>query len=331
MPCAFMRFGRIAFAMTLIGVAAAMPVATAQPSASTDGTSGAPLRIVVPFPPGTSLDILARDLAKRLQTPLGRPVFVENKAGAGGNLGTESVVQSAPDGSTILLTAHNPITINPLIYEKLKFNPLTDLVPIANLVQGGYLLATGPTSTFHTVAELITAAKQKPGALSYASYGFGSMAHICMEQFQRITGTQFQHVPYKGPFAPDLMGGVVDVAFENLTPSIQLVQTKRITALAVTHKRVRPLPDTPAISEAIPSFECYSWVGVFAPKGTSAAFQQKLSDEITRIAQSPSYTEMADVLGGVPAPMAQKQFIGFVKADAEKWKKLVPSLNIKLD
>lgn len=323
-PTPGLRLGAIALA---IG-ASALGSAHAQtaPAASTT-----PLRIVVPFPAGTALDVLARDLSNRLPPVLGRPVIVDNRTGAGGNIGTEHVAHAAPDGATVLLTAHANITINPLIYNKLNFDPLKDLIPLASLSQGGYLLGARPDTPYRTVADLVAAAKKKPDGLTYGSYGYGTMAHICMEQFQQATGTKLQHVPYRGPMAPDLMAGHVDVAFENLAPSVQLVNTQKMAAIAVTHTRVTPLPNVPALSEAVPNFQCVSWVGVFAPKGTAPAVQKQLAEEITKIVRSPAYTQMTDMLGGVPAPMDQKTFTAFVNADADKWRKLIPPLNIKLD
>lgn len=316
---------------TLHGLRATALLVVAASAAHAQAPAGAPLKIVVPFPAGTALDGLARDLANRLAQVLQRPTLVENRAGAGGNIGTEHVVNSPPDGATLLLTANANITINHLIYEKLKFNPVTDLAPIASLSVGGYLLAAKPDTPYRTTASLIAAAKQTPDGLTYGSYGYGTMGHVCMEQFQLATGTKLRHIPYRAPFTSDLMAGNLDVAFENIAPSIQLVKTQKLAAIAVTHKRISPLPDVPAISEAVPNFECFSWAGVFAPKGTPVPVQQKLAEEITKIVRSPSYSKMTDILGGIPAPMEHKAFVEFVKADADKWLKLIPPLNIKLD
>jgi len=316
------------FALVTTCLTSLLPATQAQ---TAPPASSVPLRIVVPFPPGTAVDILARDLGNRLAPLLNRPVVIDNKAGAGGNIGTENAVHSPPDGSTVLLTVNTTININPLIYTNLKYNPAVDLVPIASLSKSGYLLAAGPKLPYRNVHDLIAAARQKPDTLTYASYGNGTMAHVCMEQFQAATGTQLRHVPFRGAFAPELMSGVVDVAFENLAPAIPLVKDQRLMPLAVTLARVDALPDVPAIKEEVPNFECYAWAGIFAPKGMPQALQKQLSEQITQIVRSPGYVALADRLGSIPAPMEQGDFVTFVRADAQKWKAIIPSLNIKLD
>ena len=331
MPFSVSRRTWSALVVLALGLLGTLRPAYAQNATGGAAAAGTPIRLVVPFPPGTALDMVARDIGALVSPALGRPVVVENRSGAGGNLGTEYVVNAAPDGSTLLLTAHNPITINPLIYTKLKHDPLTDLVPIASLTKGGYLLAGGQDLPYRSVADLIAAAKAKPDSITYASYGYGSMAHVCMEQFQLVTGTRMRHIPYRGAIAPDLIAGNVDIAFENLAPSIPLVKDRKLTPLAVTYARVKPLPDIPALSEVVPNFECVSWVGIFAPKGTPEPVQQLLWSELTKAVRSPTYLATSTMLGGVPSPMDQKQFAEFVKADAEKWCKLIPALNIKLD
>lgn len=324
------RRGVCSLAWTAAALLGLMSATHAQTTSATPASS-APLKLIVPFPAGTAVDILARDLGNRLQPILGRPIIVDNKAGAGGNIGTEAAIGVPADGSTLLLTVNTTININPLVYEKLRYKPDVDLLPIAALSKSGYLLAGGPNLPYRTVAELIKAAKEKPDAITYASYGYGTMAHVCMEQFQVVTGTKLRHVPFRGPFAPDLISGVVDVAFENLAPAIPMVKERKLTALAVTYKRVEALPQVPALSEAVSGFECYAWAGIFAPKGMPAALQRSLNEAITQVVRSPGYVGFSALLGGIPAPMELKEFVDFVKADAETWRKLIPPLNIKLD
>lgn len=319
------RMSRAWLALALLIGTCTNGVSAQQPPA------GPAVRLVVPFPAGTTIDILARDLAAKLPAALGRPVVVDNRAGASGNIGTDYVVNAPADGSTLLVTVHSSVTINPLIYEKLRFNPLVDLVPVANLITGGYLLAAGPKVPHRTVSELVAAGKQNPGAITYASYGYGSMAHICMEKFQASTGARFRHVPYKSAFMSDLLAGHVDIAFENIGAAIPQVEQKKLTPIALSHTRLQRLPGVAAVSEAVPGFECYAWVGVLAPKGLPAGTQRRLSDEINKIVRAQAFTTLAEGLGSTPAPMDVDQFGAFIRADADKWNKLIPPLNIKLD
>lgn len=290
-----------------------------------------PLRLVVPFPAGTTIDLLARELSTKLSPILGRPVVVDNRAGASGNIGTQHVVNSAPDGLTLLVTVHSSVTINPLIYQNLKFDPLKDLIPVANLITGGYLLV-GRDGLPRQADALVAAGTSNPEAITYASYGFGSMAHVCMEQFQATTGARFRHVPYKGAFISDLLAGHVDLAFENIATAAQHVPQKKLHPIALSYKRLdKLLPGVPAVSERYPGFECYAWVGVLAPKGVPAAIRQQLNQEINKIVNTPSFEALAETSGASPAPMSVPEFAQFIRADAEKWRKVIPPLNIRLD
>ncbi|MDB5872080.1 MAG: tripartite tricarboxylate transporter substrate binding protein [Ramlibacter sp.] len=313
---------------------AALPLAVALgafcPAGFAQQGQTGPIKFVVPFPAGTTIDVLARDLSVKLPAVLGRPIIVENRAGAGGNIGTEYVAGAPPDGSTFLVTVHSPLTINPMIYEKLRYNT-ADFVPIANLILGGYILVANNNTPYKTLADLIAAGKQKPDTITFASHGFGSMTHICMEQLEAATGARFRHVPYKNLFAGDMMSGVIDMGFDNLGSTIPNVNAKKLTPLALSYKRMTQLPGVPALSESVSGYECYSWVGVLAPKGTPIAIQRRMNEEINKIMATPAFGTLVETMGTTLAPTTLEQFAEFYKADADKWRKLIPPLNIKLD
>jgi len=288
------------------------------------------IKFVVPFPPGTTIDVLARDLSAKLPAVLSRPIVVENRAGAGGNIGTEYVAGAPPDGSTFLVTVHSPLTINPLIYEKLRYKT-TDFVPVANLITGGYILVANNNTPYKSLDELVAAGKQKPDTITFASHGFGSMTHICMEQLQAATGARFRHVPYKNLFAGEMMAGVIDMGFDNIGSTIPNVNAKKLTPLAFSYKRMSQLPGVPAVSDSVANYECFAWVGVLAPKGTPVAVVRRMNEEINKIMSTPAFAKLAENMGTSLAPTTIEQFAEFYMADAEKWRKLIPPLNIKLD
>ncbi|WP_077001817.1 tripartite tricarboxylate transporter substrate binding protein [Variovorax sp. KK3] len=308
----------------------ALTSALAASSAIAQQVASGPIKFVVPFPPGTTIDVLARDLSAKLPAVLGRPIVVENRAGAGGNIGTEYALGQPADGSTFLVTVHSPLTINPLIYEKLRYSP-NDFIPVTNLITGGYILVANNNTPYKSLAELVAAGKARPDQVTFASHGYGSMTHICMEQLQATTGARFRHVPYKNLYAGDMMAGVVDMGFDNIGSTTPNVNAKKLVPLALSYKRMPQLPGVPAVAESYAGYECFSWVGVLAPKGTPAAAVRQMNLEINKIMATPAFATLADTLGTHLAPTTVEQFTEFYKADIEKWRKLVPPLNIKLD
>ncbi len=289
-----------------------------------------PIKFIVPFPAGTTIDVLARDLSAKLPAVLGRPIVVENRAGAGGNIGTEYALTQPADGSTFLVTVHSPLTINTLIYDKIRYSA-NDFIPVTNIITGGYILVANNDRPYKSLADLVAAGKQRPDTITFASHGYGSMTHVCMEQLQATTGVKFRHVPYKNLFAGDMMAGTIDMGFDNIGSTTPNVQARKLTPLALSYKRMPQLQGVPAIAESSPGFECFAWVGVVAPKGTPMAAVRRMNEEINKIMATPEFGKLADTMGTHLAPTTVEQFAEFYKADIEKWRKLIPPLNIKLD
>ena len=311
-----------------IGVVALMlPDRTfAQTSSSSDV-----LKLVVPFPAGVTIDTLARSLAISLAQELGRPAIVDNRAGAAGNIGTEAVVNAKPDGNTLLVTVNSAITVNPFIYRNLKFDPTRDLLPVANLTVGGYVLVANPKLSYRTVSDLIKAAKAGPYSISFSSYGVGSNSHVCMEMLKAATGVRLRHVPYKSGSVNDLIGGHVGVGFENIASTVGFIKQSKLTVLALSDERLPLLPDVPAVAETLPGYACNAWVGVFAPKATPPAVLKQLSDAVVKVAGDTSFVEQATLLGNVSRPLGMEAFARLVKEDTERMRNVLMPLNIQAD
>ncbi len=313
-----------ALALTVAGMAQAQ--APAMPTAT-------PLRIIVPFAAGTPTDAIARTIGEGLARSMSRTVVVDNRPGAAGTIGTDAVVTAAPDGQTLLLTVNSPVTINPLLYTKLRHNPLKELAPVAMVASGGYLLVANPATGLRTVGDLIGAARVRPGKINYASYGPGSMSHMCAEIFQSMTQTRLYHVPYKSGSLTDILGGQVDIGFEPIGPAIGHVQSGKLEALGVTaSRRIAVLPQVPAIAEALPGFDCIAWVGVLAPAATPAATRTALAEKILAIASTPEFARLMRDVGGLAAqPAGEAQFAQAIQEDHEKWARITRPLAIRLD
>ncbi len=290
-----------------------------------------PVRIVAGFPAGGSVDFHARLIGQLLSERLGQQFIVENRPGAGGTLGTETVVRAAPDGYTLLLTAI-PDAINATLYDKLNFNFVRDIATVAGIIRGPQILVVHPAFAPRTVSEFIATIKVNPGKFNMASPGIGTPGHLAGELFKIIAGLHMQHVPYRGegPALTDLVGGQVQAMFTSAAPSIELIRTGKLRAIAVTTAmRLAALPDVPTIGESIPGYEMSTWAGVGAPRGTPTEVIDKLNRAINAGLGSSAIQEKYADLGYTTFISSPADFGRFVAEDTEKWAKVIRAANIK--
>jgi len=320
------RLSRL-FAASLLSLAASAQLAQAADYPTR------PVKWVVPYPPAGTTDVLARIIAQWLTEKLGQPFVIENKPGAGNNLGTESVVKAAPDGYTMLLV--NPANgINATLYKDLSFNVIRDIAPVAGIVRTPNVMEVTPSFPAKTVAEFIAYCKANPGKINMASSGSGTSVHLSGELFKSMTGCQMLHVPYKGagPALTDLMGGQVDVIFDNLPSSIGHIKGGKIRALAVTSAERDPsLPDVPTVAETVPGYEATAWFGIGMPKGTPKDIIEKVNAEVNRaLADTKMRARLAE-LGGKPIAGTPEDFGKVIAAETAKWEKVVISSGAKVE
>jgi tripartite-type tricarboxylate transporter receptor subunit TctC len=286
-----------------------------------------PVKIVVPYPPGGSNDIIARILAQKLGEKEGQSFFVENRAGASGNIGAEVVATSAADGYTLLVTAPPPLTTNVALYKSLPFDPATAFAPVALLATVPIVLMVHPSLPVKNVQELIALAKAKPGTLNFGSSGIGSTNHLAGELLKSMTGIDIVHVPYKGaaPAMNDLIAGHIPMMFDNMPAVLPQVKGGAVRAIAVAGaKRAAALPDVPTVAESgVPGFEAFSWFGSVAAAKTPAPVLEKLESDIAAILATPDMkTRLAD-LGAEPGSVTGAAFGQFLAADRAKWTKII--------
>lgn len=291
------------------------------------------VRWIVPYPPGGTTDILARIMAQRLTEHMGHQFLIDNRPGAGNNIGTEMVVKAQPDGYTVLLV--NPANaINATLYQNLSFNFLRDLAPVAGLIRVPNVMEIYPGLPAKTVSEFIAYIKKNPGKVIMASSGSGTSVHLSGELFKSMTGVEMTHVPYKGagPALVDLMGGQVHVLFDNLPSSIEYIKSGKLRALAVTTlKRAAALPDVPTVNDTVPGYEASAWFGVGAPKGTPAEIIAKLNHEINDALADPKMKARLAELGGDPIAGSPADFWKLHTMETEKWAKVVKSSGAKVE
>ena len=292
-----------------------------------------PVKWVVPYPPAGTTDVLARIIAQWLTEKLGQPFVIENKAGAGNNLGTESVVNAPPDGYTMLLV--NPANgINATLYKGLNYNFMRDIAPVAGLVRTPNVMEVTPSLPVKTVAEFIAYCKANPGKINMASSGSGTSVHLSGELFKFMTGCDMLHVPYKGagPALIDLIGGQVQVIFDNLPSSAGHIKSGRLRALGVTSEQREPsLPGVPTVGETVPGYEATAWFGVGMPKGTPREVINKINAEVNRALADPKMRERLAELGGKPIAGTPEDFGRVIAAETAKWEKVVISSGAKVE
>ncbi len=293
------------------------------------------IRMIVPFPPAGSTDISARAVAGKLGERLGQPVVIENKPGAGGNIGTDVVAKSAPDGYTLIVGTVGTHAINQSLYSKMAYDNLRDFTPVILLSTTPNVLVTQPGFAANSVADVMKLARAKPGDLTFASSGNGTSIHLSGELFNSMAGTKMQHIPYKGsgPMLIDLLSGTVNMAFDNLSASMVHIKAGKLKALATTGATRSPaLPDVPTVAEAgLAGYDSTSWNAIYAPAGTPREIVEKLNREIGAILQSPETRKYFSEQGAEAGGGTPEQLGAFTRAETAKWAKVVKDSGAKVD
>ena len=308
---------------------AALPAADAQPYPNK------PIRFIVPFPAGGIADVMARVIGQKLTDAWNQPVVVENRAGAGGNIGAEIVAKSPPDGHTLIMGSIGTHAVNVSLFSKMPYDPVRDFAPVALVIQAEGLLVLHPSVPVKTVKELIALARARPGQLAYASAGNGTASHLAGELFKSMAKVDIVHIPYKGnvPAITDLIGGQTSMIFATMPTVLPQVKAGKLRALAVASAQRSPAaPDVPTIAEAaLPGFEVTNWIGVFAPAGTPADIVARLNAEIMRIMRLPDVQPRLANEGAKFAPNTPHEFAAFQKSEIAKWGKVIRDARVVTD
>jgi tripartite-type tricarboxylate transporter receptor subunit TctC len=304
-------------------------------TALAQGFPNKPIRIIVPFAPGGNVDITARLVAPGLQEALGQPVVVENKPGAGGTIGADQVVKSPADGYTLLMGSNSTLSVAPALYPKNPYHPLKDFAPVASIASGPFVLVTSGAAQDRSAKDLVARAKASPGKLTMSSAGTGSSNHLVGELFQETAGVKFTHVPYKGSgqALTDLMGGQVDLHFDQITSAAGHIQSGKLRALMVTApQRVATLPDVPTSTEAgYPSFQATNVTGLIAPAGTPREVIDKLNAAVQKVIAQPAVREKLASIGAQPTGGSPEDFANYIREDFSKWTRIVRDNHVKVD
>ena len=291
------------------------------------------IRLVVPYSAGAGVsDIMSRLVGQQLGAALGQLIVIDNRPGAGGNVGVEIVAKAAPDGYTLLMGS-SFLAVNPYLYANMPYQPLTDLVPVTTVATNLLVLVVHPSVAAKSVAELIALAKAKPGQLNYGSGGIGSTPYLATELFKSLSGIDIAHVPYKGgaPALADLAGGQLSMMIENMPGTMPFVNGGKLRALAITSRQRSPLtPDLPTMTESgVAGYEMIGWNGIFAPKGTPSDIVAKLNSELAKILRTPAMREQLVALGAEPGGETSDAFGTFVKSESARWGKIIQERGIK--
>ncbi len=288
--------------------------------------------INVPFSAGGTTDLLARAIGQRLSEKWKVPVIVENRPGAGGNIGTAQVARSTPDGYTLVMGTIGTHTINPALYKNMPYDAIKDFAPITRTAMVSNALVVPPDAPYNTVQELIAYGKANPGKLTFGSSGHGSTLHLSGETFKMMTGVDMQHVPYKGsaPAVSDLLGGHISMIFDNLPSALPYIQTGKLKVLAVTApERAEQLPKVPTMSEAgVNGYGVTSWFGLWAPAATPPDVVKKLNEAVVEIINSPQMQQTIRSQGATPHPETPEQFAAFIQSETKKWADVVKAANL---
>jgi tripartite-type tricarboxylate transporter receptor subunit TctC len=305
----------------------------ALPAAAQSDFPNKPIKWIVPYPPGGSTDLLARLMGQHLSTKLGQQIVIENRAGGGNNIGTEVAAKSPPDGYTWHLV--NPANaINASLYPKLNFNFLEDFAPVAGFIRVPNVMTVTKNFPAKNIQEFVDYGKKNPGKINMASSGAGTSVHLSGEMFKHMAGIDMKHVPYKGagPAITDLIGGQVDVLFDNMPSIISHIRAGSVRALGVTSAQRSPaLPDVPAVAEVVPGYEASAWFGVAVPKGTPRPVIDRINREVNAALADPAMKAKLAELGGVPIPGTPEDFWKIHRMETEKWAKIVQVSGAKAD
>ncbi len=319
------------FARALAVVVAGLGLVTV--AAQAEDYPSKPVKWVVPYTPGGTTDILARIMAQYLSEHLGQQFIIDNRPGAGNNIGTEVVVNSPPDGYTLLLV--NPANgINATLYKRLPFDFLRDIAPVAGIIRVPNVMEVTPGFPAKTVAEFIAYGKAHPGKINMASSGNGTSVHLSGELFMAMTGIKMTHVPYRGaaPAITDIIAGTVDVLFDNMPSSIEFIRSGKMRALGVTTDTRNPaLPDVPTVGDTVPGYEASAWFGMGVPKGTPANIVEKINKSVNEALADPKVKAKLADLGGVPLTGTPEDFGKVMASEVEKWSKVVKFAGISID
>ena len=320
---------------TLNRLAAALLAAAAWPAPAAEPWPARPLRIVVPAPPASSLDVIARTLAERLKDRWGQPVVVDNKAGAGGLLGMDAVAKAPPDGLTLGIGFNGPIAFGPFMYKRMPYDPAKDLLPVVLTTSQPNVLAVPYNHPAHTVAEFVAWARKEGGRLSYGSVGNGSSSHLTMELFRRAAGFEATHVPYNGspPAAASLAAGDTQALFTVAPALLPLVQGQRVRLLAVTSaQRVEGMKQLPTIAESgVAGFEALAWNGLFAPAGTPAEVVERINADVNAVLKDGAVHETLQKQGLIPGGGSAAEFRRFIEQEGRTWGTLIRQAGITLE
>ena len=294
-----------------------------------------PIRVIVPYAPGGNVDISARIIAPPLGEALGQTIVVDNRPGAGGNLGASLVAKATPDGYTLLVGSSGPLSVNPVIFKNLPYDTLKDFAPISTVQAVSLVVLAGPKSNFNSIADVITAAKARPGKLTMASAGAGTTNHFAIELFAHMANVKLLHVPYKGsgPALSELLGGQVETMIDQLAASIGYVRDGRLKVLAVTtQQRAAALPTVPTLEElGYKGYQASTLLGLLAPAGTPKPVIAKLNAGVRKIMDSPVVAERFRGLGANPGASSPEEFTARIRDELEQWRSLVKQLNLKFE
>ena len=321
--------------LPLLASTALLSLPLSAPVQAQDTWPTKPITYVVPFPPGGTTDTLARLIGQRLGQALGTTVLVENRPGAGGNIGSDYAAKAAPDGYTILGGTISSHAINASIYPKMPYDVVKSFAPITLIGTNANVLVVGAKSPFHSVHDIISAAKAKPDTLAFASAGNGTTQHLAGELFKTLTGVKMTHIPYKGsgPAIQDVMAGQVPMMFDTTVVAAQHIDSGKLRALAVTSAhRIKSMPSVPTMAEAgVPGYELESWQAIFAPANTPKPIVDRLYREISNIIKTPDMQDRLAKLGMEPSGMPPEQFTQFQRNEIAKWAKVVKAADIHVD
>ncbi|MFZ3359576.1 MAG: tripartite tricarboxylate transporter substrate binding protein [Xanthobacteraceae bacterium] len=323
-----MRYSRRIF-FHIAAITAGVPLLSRR--ASAEAYPSRPVHMIADIPAGLAPDVLARLVGPQLAQRLGQDFVVEDRPGAGGNIGAEYVIRAAPDGYTLLVMISGNAA-NATLYPNLDFNFVRDIAPIAFLGYTPFVVVVNPSAPIKTMSDLIAYAKANPGKLNFASQGAGTAPHLGFELFRMMTDVNIVHVPYRVSYLPDLLAGQVQLAFSSVPPALGYIKTGKLRALGVTSmKRMEALPDVPAIAETLPGYDGSGWAGLGAPRGTPAEIIDTLNKNVNAVIADPAMKARCLALGAEPETMTPSQFGALIASAAEKWAKVIAFANIKVN